>query len=406
MFIVLIIIVLYSLTIRKLFLEKSESQTYIREIPTEDSPAYVGKIIKGHVDGNDIVATILDLSQKGYIKIYSEKNKFGKEEKVLELKEEMNSLKLQEHELFLVNRIFQNKNKVIFEEYVKSERFKLDFKAFDEMLSRKQERHVLSKNSKLKNVNKILLLSSFMLLGTFIFYAILAPIIGMLINYGIDNKKSIVLINITISSIIHAGISYLYITYISKSTSMRENINLRISYIVLSISFAIVLIVGGFENISLILIEELVWYRIGINCIVALIVLLYMFNIIKHNDKNEWLYFVFIVLSIIGIIFSFDLLMCLCIIFFITYIFFKSPKHTKLKEEDYIYKWEAFKRFLEDYSLLGEQEENAILIWEKYLVYAISLGINKKIIKKYGRLNKNILIDEKYFEKFYIEYVE
>ena len=69
MFIVLIIIVLYSLTIRKLFLEKSESQTYIREIPIEDSPAYVGKIIKGHVDGNDIVATILDLSQKGYIKI-------------------------------------------------------------------------------------------------------------------------------------------------------------------------------------------------------------------------------------------------------------------------------------------------------------------------------------------------
>ena len=43
MFIVLIIIVLYSLTIRKLFLEKSESQTYIREIPIEDSPAYVRK---------------------------------------------------------------------------------------------------------------------------------------------------------------------------------------------------------------------------------------------------------------------------------------------------------------------------------------------------------------------------
>jgi len=78
----------------------------------------------------------------------------------------------------------------------------------------------------------------------------------------------------------------------------------------------------------------------------------------------------------------------------------------KLREEDYVYKWLCFKKFLEDYSILDKQDENAILVWDKYLIYAISLGINKQIIKKYGKLNKNILIDEKYLERFYIEYLE
>lgn len=401
----IILIIVYSSIIRKVFGKDKDKDTYIREIPSEDTPAYVGKVIKGHVDGNDIVATILDLSQKGYIKIYSEKNRLGREEKILELNEEFKGLELQEHELFLVNRIFKNKNKVVFEEYVKSKRFRLDFKAFDEMLTRKVERKSILKNSALKNINKILLLSIFMLMGNYMFYAILLPFtILITTNFSIDNN--IIIINTVLSSVIHTLICYLYITYISKTTSMQENINLRIVYIVLSIILGISIIFGGFESINMVLQKDLQWYRIVINCIVSILVILYMFNIIKHDEKKEWVYFVFIILTIIGIIFNLDLLICLCIIFFITYIFFKTPKHIGLKEEDYTYKWEAFKRFLEDYSMLGEHEENAILIWEKYLIYAVSLGINKKIIKKYGRLNNNILIDERYFQKFYIEYLE
>ena len=66
----------------------------------------------------------------------------------------------------------------------------------------------------------------------------------------------------------------------------------------------------------------------------------------------------------------------------------------------------GLKKYLEDYSMLGEQEENAILIWERYLIYAISLGINKKIVRHYGKLNRISLIDENYMRKFYIEYLE
>ena len=131
-----------------------------------------------------------------------------------------------------------------------------------------------------------------------------------------------------------------------------------------------------------------------------------MFNIIKHDEKREYWYYFFTIVSIFGIILNLKIAMCICIIFLTTYIFWKSPKHSNLKEEDYVFKWSAFKKYLEDYSMLGEQEENAILIWERYLIYAISLGINKKIVRHYGKLNKISLIDEHYMRKFYIEYLE
>ena len=56
--------------------------------------------------------------------------------------------------------------------------------------------------------------------------------------------------------------------------------------------------------------------------------------------------------------------------------------------------------------MIEKQEEKSIVIWEKYLIYAISLGINKKIVRRYAKLNKISLIDEQYMKKFYIEYIE
>ena len=131
-----------------------------------------------------------------------------------------------------------------------------------------------------------------------------------------------------------------------------------------------------------------------------------MFNIIKHTEKEEYIYYIFIIFGIISILTNLKISMCISILFFAIYNFFKSPNHTKLKQEDFVYKWTAFKKYLEDYSLLSGQDENAILIWEKYLIYAISLGINKKILKKYGTLSNSFIINEKYLKKFYIEYIE
>lgn len=42
---------------------------YYREIPSNESPAIVGYMIKNNCDGNDVVATLLDLNYRGYINI-------------------------------------------------------------------------------------------------------------------------------------------------------------------------------------------------------------------------------------------------------------------------------------------------------------------------------------------------
>ena len=131
-----------------------------------------------------------------------------------------------------------------------------------------------------------------------------------------------------------------------------------------------------------------------------------MFNIIQHTEKEEYLYYLFIIISVFAMVFNMKLTMGISIIFFITYIFFKSPRHSKFKQDDYIWKWIAFKKYLEDYSMLSEQETNAIMIWEEYLVYAIALGVNKKIIKKYAKLNNIALINDVYLKKVYVEYFE
>jgi uncharacterized membrane protein len=44
--------------------------------------------------------------------------------------------------------------------------------------------------------------------------------------------------------------------------------------------------------------------------------------------------------------------------------------------------WKAFRKFLKDFSRLREAEVPSIILWEHYLVYAISLGVAKEVIKQ------------------------
>ena len=44
--------------------------------------------------------------------------------------------------------------------------------------------------------------------------------------------------------------------------------------------------------------------------------------------------------------------------------------------------WKAFKNFLKDFSRMDKAEMPSIIIWEHYLVYAISLGVAKQVIKQ------------------------
>lgn len=402
---ILIILILYTIILKYFVFKKNISYIYYREIPSKDTPAFVGKVTKGHVDGNDIIATILDLYYRGFINITSE-NIGGKNKKILQLQKNANTINLQEHELFLINQIFKNNYSIVFDDYINSKKFKNDFKAFDKMLDRRVERKSIYKSSLIKNINKIIFLTTFLIFGILIFYSMIMPVIILILKPILLNVEKLVLISLIFSGSIFLIIAHKYISYINKSTSTQENINLSITYIVLIMILGIILIVGKFNNLVLIFYDEMIWYKVIINFILSIITLLYMFNIIKHDEKREYWYYFFIIVSIFSIILNFKIAICINIIFFATYNFFKSPKHTNLKDTDYIYKWESFKKYLEDYSLLSEQEENAILIWEKYLIYAISLGINKRIIKHYSKLNNINLIDEQYLKRFYIEYLD
>ena len=45
-------------------------------------------------------------------------------------------------------------------------------------------------------------------------------------------------------------------------------------------------------------------------------------------------------------------------------------------------KWRAFKKYMEDFSLLKEKEIPALIVWEKYLVYATAFKISSKVLKQ------------------------
>ena len=55
--------------------------------------------------------------------------------------------------------------------------------------------------------------------------------------------------------------------------------------------------------------------------------------------------------------------------------------------------WHAFKNFLKDFSRLDKAEMPSIILWEHYLVYAISLGVAKEVIKQLPIVFNDIDLD-------------
>ena len=45
-------------------------------------------------------------------------------------------------------------------------------------------------------------------------------------------------------------------------------------------------------------------------------------------------------------------------------------------------KWKAFKKYMEEFSLLKEKEIPSLALWEKYLVFATAFGISEKVLKQ------------------------
>ena len=402
MLILIIIVLLAYIFTLKIILEKNrKNNIYYRKIPTKDSPAYVGKVLKAHVDGNDIISTILDLNMRGFIDI-STKNINGKLRRELLYTGKNKNTELEEHEIFLIDQLFKNSDKIILEDYISSDKFKCDFKAFDKMLDRKIQRHIVKKDSNIKNITKVIFLTTFAILGITIFYALFQPIMFLLVK---DDYESIIF-TLIISTLSYILITYLYISYINRKKLIKNIMTIKIAYIFCFVILLLLVSTLNYENIVKILQNELAWYKMILNFIIAIVTLLYMFNIISYKDeKNYFIYFI-VAIIFLAIILNCKIALCISIVLLSIYSFMITPRYINLKDEDYIYKWQSFKRFLEDYSLLKEKEERDILIWNKYLIYAISLGVNKKIVKEYAKLAHINLLDKDYYKKFYIEYID
>ncbi|MDD2585019.1 MAG: DUF2207 domain-containing protein [Syntrophomonadaceae bacterium] len=85
----------------------------------------------------------------------------------------------------------------------------------------------------------------------------------------------------------------------------------------------------------------------------------------------------FVLAARIGII-GWAMIIAGLIIFFVPR-FFKRRSVTG--QEDYV-RWAAFKRFLEHFSEMQRHEIPSLIIWEHYLVYAVTLGVAKEVIKQ------------------------
>ena len=82
------------------------------------------------------------------------------------------------------------------------------------------------------------------------------------------------------------------------------------------------------------------------------------------------------------------------------------PGRYTLKGKLYAEKWNKFKKFLEDYSLIKEHPPESIAIWNEYLVYATALGVADKVYKAmkmhvYGGLNDTSYTSNDLFMFYY-----
>lgn len=84
--------------------------------------------------------------------------------------------------------------------------------------------------------------------------------------------------------------------------------------------------------------------------------------------------------------FQSELFILMILLGFILLPYTFSRKRASLEKEKAISRWEAFKKFLIDYSNLEEAKLASIELWEHYFVYAVALGVAEKVAKGYSKI--------------------
>lgn len=103
------------------------------------------------------------------------------------------------------------------------------------------------------------------------------------------------------------------------------------------------------------------------------------------NVKRGSMYFVSILLIVIGGVILFGLPLAgapLIVAGLISLFMTISAKRYSQKGADEVALWQAFERFLKEFTLMDEKELPELVMWEEYLVYAVALGIGEKVLKQ------------------------
>ena len=367
---------------------------YYREIPSNESPAIVGYMIKNNCDGNDVVATLLDLNYRGYINIEYELIN-GVEKSVISLTDKDRFMVLKDFESFLLDELFKNNEKVILDDYLSSHQFQEIFTPFGNMIKKRVGLQSTHKISNKKNISKISFITHFVSLGFSIFF----PLLFLLLKDSID-----VLYIMGISFIINFGFFYIYKLTIDNSKYKLDQHLINYSYMSLILFIGIIIILYMINN-TILINSEL--YVIILNILSSLLLIMNLFKpLVKTNKDYEFFDYYFIIYGFVSTIFLDVIGICLSSLYLSLKIYMLSPNHINLNPETEIEKWIALKQFLNDFTIINEREEKEVRLWEKYLIYAISMGVNKKCILKYSDLLRLKLINEKTLNKFYIEKID
>lgn len=116
--------------------------------------------------------------------------------------------------------------------------------------------------------------------------------------------------------------------------------------------------------------ERSKWWAFGIIYIILMIFpMMLMTYLSEMNVENfELVPFALMIVLLVNIILSFMISRKINVF---------SQKGIDEKE-----KWKAFKKYMEDFSLLKEKEVPELILWEKYLVFATAFGISEKVLKQ------------------------
>lgn len=366
---------------------KKETITYYRDIPSNESPAIVGYMVKENIDGNDIIALILDLWKKEYITVEYRKID-NREQCIIKDTGKDRFMILKDFENYLLDELFKDKKEVVLEEFVSSPKFEMVFKNVGNMIRRRANLKKTHRISYKRLTNKINFLINFIVLGFSIFFPIIYLIthkflMSVLIGYFINivvfllvkkllvkDKQGTEGLLFGISSVISiVYLSMLVILYLVSSYTYQFNYYFEISNIVISVLLLFSLLIGDYDN----------------------------------KMRLSLIDYIILIYSVVSIVISNLIGICICIIYYSYRLYLKSRKHSYYSDTSEIDKWIALKQFLNDFSNIKDRDLLEIKIWDKYLIYGIAMGVSKKSVLKSAELSNIKLVNESILEKCYSE---